>query len=615
MSSVTTGSSFYAAVLLVLLLTVTQCGNSKFPNLHCDNVWDGPSAQNEIMKCLKDADLMKGQWQKIAFPVAAAFIIVATLVAFPISCFLTCLCSSRCKPSSKDGGKEQRCCLWMWIMFALIWAFGVAAFVFFGARQLETAATTLIMKTVENPINFLDCTADKILDLAYDWSAKRPLQNGISRETIDSVVGLARGYVREGRATYEQYVHWVPTVSFCIGTFAVSLIVPMFVFAYFHCCSKWLPRLLSCVYWLFAILFMALGFLMILLSYAVGSICGEIALHYDRSPGLIQWYALPMCQEKFNFANLNEMVFNAQKDVSQKACEQILEYCDGDASELGDITGVGGVAALLGRNLPPGLDPKSLPANLKPEDFENERELEAKFGPNIPGVAGNPNTRRDFPLVAAGTGGLRYPREGNGDLAHAKLSELYRALPHSSEKYLKCGKDLKNATECSSFGFTAAVISDTKVKGKLFVCPEVGRACTLQECATSCGRNEAKEMANKLVTIAGLATNVSIALSIGRPLLECNFIFDTVLTALPNCADIFGSTMMLAVGFFLGGMMFALSIYILLRGSCIWTNLKSQDEDEEEEYEDEDEEDCGKKNNNNHEETNDCEGYGKKEEQ
>ncbi|SCU67876.1 uncharacterized protein TEOVI_000495500 [Trypanosoma equiperdum] len=328
-------------------------------------------------------------------------------------------------------------------MFALIWAFGVAAFVFFGARQLETAATTLIMKTVENPINFLDCTADKILKLAFDWGKNQSLQEGISRETIDSVLGLARGYIDEGRAAYKQYMRWIPTVSFCIGTFAILVMVPMFVFAYFRCCSKWLPRLLSCVYWLFAILFMALGFLMILLSYVIGTICGEVALHYDRSPGLIQWYALPMCQEKFNFANLNEMIFNAQKDVSQKACTKILEYCDNDETRLGDITGVGGVAALLGRNLPPGLDPKALPPDMKPEDFENEKELEAKFGPNIPGVTSNVSNKANFTLGAAGADALQSRFPGSGNLIPATTSQFLGLPLGPNNKPLKCGKGLQ----------------------------------------------------------------------------------------------------------------------------------------------------------------------------
>ncbi|CBH13746.1 hypothetical protein, conserved [Trypanosoma brucei gambiense DAL972] len=582
MSSVTTGSSSYAAVLLVLLLTVTQCGNSKFPNLGCQKLWTTRSAQNDPLTCIKDKTRILSHWEDILLPVLAGLLLALIVVIFPLTFFSTCLCSSCCKPSSKDRGRKQRCCLWMWIAFAFIWAFGVAVFVLFGAQQLKITLDDLLSHRVNRPLNSLRCTADKILGLAYDWRTGEPLREGIGRETIDSTVDMARSYIAMAKGYYDQYVHWVPTVSFCIGAFAVLVMVPMFMFAYFRCCSKWLPRLLSCVYWLFAILFTALGLVILLLAYAFGLVCGEITLHYDRSPGLIQLYALPMCEEKFNFANLNKMILDAQKDVSQKACEEILKYCDNDTSQLGDITGVGGVAALLGRNLPPGLDPKFLPPGVKAEDLEDEKGLDSLLESHIPGVNDKEKIPRRYEGSVPPDGSL----PGNmRDVIGARTTQFPQLPFGPSNKMLTCGQGVGSKEECSTFGFTAAVISGTKVKGGYMVCPDKGRPCSLQVCADRCRLPEAKDIAHKLAVAAQLAVNVSIGLSIGRPLLECNFIFDTLLTALPNCDGLYWGTMMLGLGFFLGGMMFALSIYILLRGSCVWSDLKRWDEDEEKDSE------------------------------
>ncbi|SCU69506.1 uncharacterized protein TEOVI_000107200 [Trypanosoma equiperdum] len=276
------------------------------------------------------------------------------------------------------------------------------------------------------------------------------------------------------------------------------------------------------------------------------------------------------------------MILDAQKDVSQKACEQILQYCDNDTSQLGDQTGTGGVAALLGKNLPPGLDPKFLPPGVKAEDLEDEKGLDSLLESHIPGVNDKEKIPRRYEGSVPPDGSL----PGNmRDVIGARTTQFPQLPFGPSNKMLTCGQGVGSKEECSTFGFTAAVISGTKVKGSYMVCPDKGRPCSLQVCADRCRLPEAKDIAHKLAVAAQLAVNVSIGLSIGRPLLECNFIFDTVLTALPNCDGLYWGTTMLGLGFFLGGMMFALSIYILLRGSCVWSDLKRWDEDEEKDSE------------------------------
>ncbi|KEG05401.1 hypothetical protein DQ04_22371000 [Trypanosoma grayi] len=137
-------------------------------------------------------------------------------------------------------------------------------------------------------------------------------------------------------------------------------------------------------------------------------------------------------------------------------------------------------------------------------------------------------------------------------------------------KPLQCGGGITAASQCPDFDTVADVLGSTLVKNYTMACPTPGESCSLTECAASCRDNRTKEIATGILTVAAQSRNASIAVSYAKPLLECNFVIDELLGALSMCNDLKTGTLMLGVGFFVGGLMFGLAIYIMFRGSCIW---------------------------------------------
>ncbi|RNE97817.1 hypothetical protein TraAM80_09153 [Trypanosoma rangeli] len=173
-------------------------------------------------------------------------------------------------------------------------------------------------------------------------------------------------------------------------------------------------------------------------------------------------------------------------------------------------------------------------------------------------VLGERNISAD--LLSALSGNL-----GNlGDITNiTKLKELL-SCP------LVCGAGLKDVNDCTDFGTMASFILDTKLKKEVPGCKGAEANCKLSECASTCALDFMKSASAMLLMRADQARNASIALSYARPLLECNFVMDKLAGALTKCDDIRRGTLMLGLGFFVGGMLFGLAIYITLRGACVW---------------------------------------------
>ncbi|EPY40163.1 hypothetical protein AGDE_03765 [Angomonas deanei] len=155
-----------------------------------------------------------------------------------------------------------------------------------------------------------------------------------------------------------------------------------------------------------------------------------------------------------------------------------------------------------------------------------------------------------------------------------------------------CGKGITASSDCKTIDDLLEVIYDTSVKPILTntLCAnqppsEFMEECTLISCADYCVNYDkpdiqAKTWAEDVAKAAQYAQNVSYALSIVTPLLQCNYIIDNVASAFQSltqsdengaqCANLQASSLMLACGFFVGALMYIMGIYVMHRGSWIW---------------------------------------------
>nr|CCD14805.1 unnamed protein product [Trypanosoma congolense IL3000] len=550
-----------ATVAVVALLAVAAPRAAlAFPTFRCDKVWEGPSAENDILDCLTSGETLKEQWQIIAFVAVCVLLLVAFVVGFPVALCCACFCRSRFRASEKDGGKSQRCCLWMWVASAVIWLFAVIILVLHGAELFASSTDAVIHKTVNDPLRFVNCTAERLVDLLSDWSSgeRKPLHEMVDPAIVNNVLDKVDETLLLVRENYREYMKWIPYASYGVGAFAATVMTPILLFAYCECRGFWLPAALSFVYCLLGIVFMTLCLSFFVLSFGIGSLCGEMALHYERKPGVIQWYGVPFCNTKADFKALNKIIRDTESGISGSACGALLRYCDNSEAVTGNGP-LNDIAALAGdtfTNLLAGIGKDSLSVQL-----ERGKNVAASNGVDLPGGLVGGDIRRvlqDF--VSHGSGGAQHDRSGvDGDAVRSAVegsdmladagkvvrernandvtnivqSNLRRAhiasfdieglLPDlNGNRPLSCGNGIKRKEDCPTLGVVAAVINATRVKKAFPICPEFGRSCTLTECAEGCRLPDARKVAKQLVRGAGLGRNVSIGLAMGRPLLECN---------------------------------------------------------------------------------------------
>nr|CCD14806.1 unnamed protein product [Trypanosoma congolense IL3000] len=541
------------AAVVALLAVAAPRAALAFPTLHCDKVWEGPSAENDILDCLTSGETLKEQWQIIAFVAVCVLLLVAFVVGFPVALCCACCCRSRFRASEKDGGKSQRCCLWMWVGYFILWSFLALLLLFLGSKQFASSTGTVIHKTVNNPLDFLECTAERLVDLLSDWSSgeRKAYEDDVDISFLDDVMVKLDSLVKNGRDKYDTYFAWLPIVSYVfVGIFVATAAITVF-FGFFRISSSPLLNCFSCVYLLFGVVLCVMSTLLFVVSHVTERSCGEMYLHLERKPGVIQWYGVPLCREAVDLEGFGSRLRDGELDVCRSVCEHLLENCDNiDEEQVMRYFSEGNI-----------FQPQKwhrLHGNMSAVPYL-ERRSALNESKRVEGSDGNYSTRE--------------VNKVEGPFPQGKPPGGGAALP---VKVLKCGNNITSTDQCTDLGVTATVLEATRVKSFVGSCPVVGQSCSVRECAANCSEGEAKDTSIKVVQGAGRAHNTSIALSYGRPLLECNFLLDTLLTAVLPCDDLKPGALLLSVGFFLGALFFGLGIYVLLRGSCIWSKSASR---------------------------------------
>nr|CCC50027.1 conserved hypothetical protein [Trypanosoma vivax Y486] len=285
------------AALLLLCVAVPHTA-SAHSSLGCETVWEAPSKDNDILLCVTDVNRIKSQWRHYVFPALAVLLFVLVLVIFPLF-FLCTLCASTCgTPPTEDEGKGSRCCLWMWIIYTLMWGFGVSLLVIVGASSISKSAVHVVFDALDRPIETVNYTKEMIIDFTADWSSgtREPRDEHVDLSAFDEAEKQARLIVDDIRLNYNKYGKHVPMVSYGVGALPIVLMSLLALVAFCRCCVPCLPLVLSWVYWAFGVVFSLLAIVMVVLAYVFSTLCGEIPAHNERDPGLLQWYSLPFCK-------------------------------------------------------------------------------------------------------------------------------------------------------------------------------------------------------------------------------------------------------------------------------------------------------------------------------
>ncbi|RNE97818.1 hypothetical protein TraAM80_09154 [Trypanosoma rangeli] len=318
-------------LLLVAFLQVAPFAVYAQHSLECQKIWKGPSADNDIVACLSNVDRLFGQWRLLLLPVLNIVLLAVLLLVFPLLflCVLCCRCC--CIPDTLGSTKRARCCMWLWISYAFIWSGVMFYLVFFGAGLLIQTAPRVMDDAVSGPLTYFNFTAEKIVDFASDWSTgQRKQLDAIPLDLTDfrTVHEKAMKCIKVSKQNYFNYLDRISITTYAVSSVGIVLVLLILPFACCHCCIPFFPLILSCLYWVTAIVFAVLGTVVGVLAYVAVVGCGELQLHYTRQPGLAQWYAVPYCQRQFNFTKINRMIREKEVELSKGACKQLLAVCE-----------------------------------------------------------------------------------------------------------------------------------------------------------------------------------------------------------------------------------------------------------------------------------------------
>ncbi|PBJ75535.1 hypothetical protein BCY84_11116 [Trypanosoma cruzi cruzi] len=320
-----------AAATLLALLVVAPAVASAQRSLDCQKVWDGPSIDNDVLKCLSNTDRIKGQWRYLVYPGFCALLFVVTLLSFPLVFLSVACCHSCCRPKPGRSSDASRCFLWMWVIYVVLWSAAMAVLVILGAKLLATSAPSIIDNTLDGPLQYFNNTAERIIDFTSNWSSgkREPIPSiDLDITAFTNISTSVTDLLMDAKHKISKYIGWIPIVSYCVGGVGVVLMLLVVLLACCRCGIPCTTYLLSCVYWLFGVVFALLAVVVTVLAYLSWAACGEVELQQQRQPGVFQWYLVPYCEQKFDFADINREADDAERQFSKDACKNLLKSCD-----------------------------------------------------------------------------------------------------------------------------------------------------------------------------------------------------------------------------------------------------------------------------------------------
>lgn len=517
----------WVALLGLLLLAVVATSAQAQRSLECQRVWAGPSDANDILDCLGNRDRIGYQWKYYVYPGFAALIFLFCL--FGLTTIFICRCCGCCccscmdwvKPKREEDRIKARCWLWMWIIFAVLWACGVCVLIIYGADLMMKTANRTLDDIEGGPVDYFIDTKNTALELLTDYSVSPPSKPDVDTSAFDDVETQVRDKIRMVRDDYFKYFKIASIVSYCVGGVGVLLILFLVVFGCCRC-GGCCPTLFSGLYFFFAIIFSLLAILFTFSIYVAGAACGEVTLQFKREPGLAQWYLVPWCESQFDFKGLRDDIEAQVTTASNDACRQLLDYCDNNEDYSISLSGsISTKVFMCGEGITAATDCSSL-----------DKVVDVLLASYAKPILNN--------MLCVNTTGWEYQEKCTLEACSQRCQDY--TTP-----------DIKART------WTADVMKKA-------------------EYATNASM--ALSYIMPLLQCDFIIDKLASSIELEDPSEGFTFSLSSTETA-SHCSNLRVSTVMLGCGFFVGSLMFIIGIYVLHRGSWVWPPASEDGEDED----------------------------------
>lgn len=314
-----------AAAALVAALSLAATPAAAQRSLGCEAVWSGPSKDNDFLDCVRNMDRVGSHWRFYMYTGFAAVLFLFTIFGVPIIYCCRCCCCESCITTTNPA--RSRCCLWIWIVIAIIWACCVCVLIAFGSILMMDTANSTVDDIRVGPLGYFRDTKVEIVALLTDYSVVPPVEPSLDLSEFDEVDVQISEKLDTVQDNYFKYFKIARIVAICVGVVGVVCMLLIIIFA---CCGcgGCCPVCFSVLYWVFAIIFSLLSIVFTVGIYAGGIICGEVTLQYKREPGIMQWFVVPWCENQFNFRTLSADIDIELAAACTSACDELLTYCD-----------------------------------------------------------------------------------------------------------------------------------------------------------------------------------------------------------------------------------------------------------------------------------------------
>jgi hypothetical protein len=339
-------SAIVVLAMVMVFAPVAVVDAASGHGLHCEDVWTGPSSNNDLMKCMTNTGRISKTAPNYVLPALSILFLVISLLVFPII-FCCCVCCQCCCYCCKDVPKERRAesrgsRLNIWVLIFILMAISISLLVVMitGSADLVKGVDGIFTNLNVNVVDYLSN-----LTVGLENRVRDPATGNMTTPFTNSTFSDMRSQINSIKNTTESFHDTVTNFAGLISKVGYGVAVfPLFLFLFtvlFACCNcrKCCPSCCTCIYYLIGIIFALIAFILLLLGSVFGDVCAEIDLHHSRSPGLFQWYAVPACENIINFTSSKASITDMEASFAKKFCEAASELCSpGFAWDNSDAT-------------------------------------------------------------------------------------------------------------------------------------------------------------------------------------------------------------------------------------------------------------------------------------
>ena len=315
----------------------------------CQKIWSGPSADNSVTDCFTSAERTTNNAGKIVPPAFMLLTFLVVLIGYPLFFCVRQCCdgcgSNKMRPgASCCGGKEwdpvpdevkmryyprpylRSIKIGAFIVFAL--SVIILIIIVTGAAELESAQSSFFLKVKDDVLDYFSGVSLSIrndLTLA-DGNLIPPLTDDIFTN-IDNAIVDAETFRQDRKDDVAMHMDKIRIAVNCLA------VIP-FIFLFFTvACAAFdirvcIPATFTCFYYIFFIVYALIAVIFLTLGVVFLDFCGEITLHKQRQPGILQWYVIPYCESKANFDKTRNDLGETIVNNSALACSEMSAFCD-----------------------------------------------------------------------------------------------------------------------------------------------------------------------------------------------------------------------------------------------------------------------------------------------